>query len=471
MSDLKVLTARGGLYLGLRYGLGICISFGNMLVLTWMIGPHAYGLFVTVMGLSAFLASLARAGADTYLVRREVAPERSTYHVAFALIAACSAVLVLAGAGTVPALIHWYGSSEFVAPYLATLLTVPLAGLAGVPTAKLERELAFHKVAGIELRGQALALMVSLVLALGHRGVWAPVAGLIAWQAWAALGAMWFARLWPAFSFDAGELRAMLAFGVGYTMSQRVWQLRTLVNPLLVGKLAGAEGVAFVGLAIRLAEGLGFVRIAAGRLAVAGLARLRSEPQRLRAALQTAIDLQVLSLGIALSLFGLAAPWVVEHVMGSRWTASLTVYPWVAAGVLINSVYNLQASALFVLGAQWPVFRGYAMHILILAAGAWFLIPALGITGYGCADILAVGGYAVLHRALGKRIGISYRSAGLWVFACTAALVGTWTKHVVPAIVLWTPLCAMAVIEARNRMARRRCRQFRERPLVATAGD
>jgi hypothetical protein len=67
----------------------------------------------------------------------------------------------------------------------------------------------------------------------------------------------------------------MLAFGVGYTASQRTWQLRALVNPLIVGRFVGAEGVAFVGLAIRIAEGLGFLRTAASRLAVASLARLR----------------------------------------------------------------------------------------------------------------------------------------------------------------------------------------------------
>jgi O-antigen/teichoic acid export membrane protein len=51
MQRLKQITTRGGVYLGLRYGFGILISMGNMLVLTWWIGPHAYGLFVTALGL------------------------------------------------------------------------------------------------------------------------------------------------------------------------------------------------------------------------------------------------------------------------------------------------------------------------------------------------------------------------------------------------------------------------------------
>jgi hypothetical protein len=67
---------RGGAYLAARYGLGVFVSLGNMLVMTRWIGPHAYGLFVTAIGIVAFLSNLARAGVDIYLVRLEPAPDR-----------------------------------------------------------------------------------------------------------------------------------------------------------------------------------------------------------------------------------------------------------------------------------------------------------------------------------------------------------------------------------------------------------
>ena len=75
-------TLRGGVYLMSRYGLGVLVSLGNMLVMTRWIGPHSYGLFVTAIGLVAFLSTLARAGVDVYLVRREAVPDDRMYHVA-----------------------------------------------------------------------------------------------------------------------------------------------------------------------------------------------------------------------------------------------------------------------------------------------------------------------------------------------------------------------------------------------------
>jgi Polysaccharide biosynthesis protein len=74
--QFRDLARRSGVYLTLRYGLSIVVSMGNMFLLTRWIGPHAYGVFVTAVGLTTFLASLTRFGVDTYLVRCEPPPDR-----------------------------------------------------------------------------------------------------------------------------------------------------------------------------------------------------------------------------------------------------------------------------------------------------------------------------------------------------------------------------------------------------------
>src|SRR3974377_552149 len=85
-AELSKDAVRGGAYLAARYGLGVLVSLGNMLVMTWWLGPHIYGLFVTAISLVAFLATISRAGVDTFLVRRESPPDRATYDTAHAII-------------------------------------------------------------------------------------------------------------------------------------------------------------------------------------------------------------------------------------------------------------------------------------------------------------------------------------------------------------------------------------------------
>ena len=419
---LSAQTIRGGAYFAARYGLGVFVSLGNMLVMTRWIGPHNYGVFITAIGLAAFLSTLARAGLDTYLVRSESVPDKNTYDIASTLILSISVGLMLAGAALAPPLIHWYGSREFVLPYLVLLFTIPLTGLSGVPIAKLERKLDFGNVAGIELGGQLLGLLTAALLAWGGAGVWAPVFGQVTWQIYVLIAACVSAQLFPRPRFESGEARAMLAFGIGLTASLRTWQLRTLINPLLVGRFAGAEGVAFVALALRIAEALGTLRLAAGRMAIAALSRLQDKREEFRSTLEGAMRLQIIILGPLLCAFSLAGPLVIRHVMGARWMPSLAVYPFVAAGVLANSVYNLQASALFVLGRQWTVMWSYLTHVALLGVGTHLLLPRLGLAGYGWAELLACVAYFLIHSGLGRMVTISYRRTLPWLVSFLTVL-------------------------------------------------
>lgn len=418
---LSQATLRGGAFLAARYGMGVLVSLGNMLVLTWWIGPHAYGVFVTAIGLVSFLASVARAGVDTYLVKLETAPSENTYGIAATVVLLASTALTLGGCAFIPLLAGWFGTREFVAPYFVLLMSVPVVGLTGIPTAKLEREMDFRRLAGLELTGQTLGLLLSSVLAWAQRGIWAPVAGQMIWQISLLLATCFYAHQVPRFRFERKEAWVMLRYGAGLTASLRTWQMRTLVNPLLVGKFAGAEGVAFVAFAIRTAEALGSVRLAAGRLAIAALARLQSNRERFRTALEQALFLQVVTLGPLLCGFALAGSWGIRHFAGTRWMPSLIVYPFIATGVLVNSVYNLQASALFVVGRQWLVMRSYTAHVVLLGAGTFLLLPRLGIAGYGWAELLACGAYPVLQRGL-RNTPISYRRLAPWVAAFGALL-------------------------------------------------
>jgi len=415
-------TTRGGIYLAIRYGLGVLVSVGNMLVMTWWIGPHAYGLFVTAIGIVSFLASLARGGIDTYLVRSELPPDSCMYGTATTLIGLMSLGLTLGGAALTPLLVRWYGNREFVASYLALLLTIPVTALTALPMAKLERALSFRSIAGIELAGQVAGLLVAAALAWSRAGVWAPVAGQITWQAVTLIASAISASLALRLKFNRCQARQMLSYGAGLTASMRTWQLRGLVNPLLVGRFAGAEAVAFVGLAIRIAEALGTFRLAAGRIAIAALARLQARREDFRKGVEHALYLQVIILAPLLCGFALLGPSLLPHVVGARWLPSLTVYPFIAMGVLVNSVYNLQASALFVIGKQWVVMRSYAAHVAILVAVTLLLLPRLGIAGYGWAELLACVAYFVIHAGLASEVEISYRKLLPWVSTSAACL-------------------------------------------------
>lgn len=402
--------------------MGVLVSVANMLVMTCWIGPHAYGVFVTAIGIVAVLACLSRGGIDTYLVRCDAPPNDRTYGTAAALILALSLALVIAGAALTLLFIRWFGSLEFVPPYLTLLLTIPLTGLTGIPMASLERALDFRRIAAIELVSQSAGLVTAAFLAWRHAGVWAPVCGQITWQLFTLLALLPTAPVPKRLRFDRAQVWPMLSYGLSLTASLRAWQLRTLVNPLLVGRFAGADSVAFVALAIRIAEALGTFRLAAGRIAIAALARLQTRREEFAQALEQVLYLQVVTLGPLLCIFALSGRFLVNHLIGVRWMPSLAVFPFIAAGVLVNSVYNLQASALFVIGKPRLVTKAYSVHVILLALTTMVLLPRLGIVGYGWAELAACLGYAAIHAGLARTVVISYRRLLPWISAFAAGL-------------------------------------------------
>jgi PST family polysaccharide transporter len=125
--------------------------------------------------------------------------------------------------------------------------------------------------------------------------------------------------------------------------------------------------------------------------------------------------------------------------------------------VLVNSIFNLQASALFVVGRQWLVWRTFTIHVALLSAGALLLVPRAGLVGYGIADIVACGAYPWLQVATRQSVGPMPRTHWMWIAAFAAPLLVPYAKglwRLVPfAIALLIAACAV-ISECKNKRAK-----------------
>ena len=197
----------------------------------------------------------------------------------------------------------------------------------------------------------------------------------------------------------------MLSYGFGYSASIWIWQLRRLVNPVLVGRVAGAEGVGIVALAVQIVTQLSFVASASWRLSTAVLARLQTDLPRLTAAVGEGMRLQIAAVGVPLVAFAWVGPWIVPLLFGHAWGPVTLVYPFIALGGLANAAFNLHSSALYVRRHNGDVALFHTVHILLFAGSAWLLLPRVGLVGYGWAEVMAIASYALAHRALALRVG------------------------------------------------------------------
>jgi PST family polysaccharide transporter len=200
--------------------------------------------------------------------------------------------------------------------------------------------------------------------------------------------------------------RRGLRYGLGYASSIWTWQLRDLVNPLIVGRFLGVEGVALVALAVRMVDAASFVKAATWRLSLPALARLQAEPARLVAAVRDGMRVQIFALSPILLALVLVVPALVPWIFGVQWLGVRPLIPLVAAGTLANAMFNLHSAALYARGENFAVTRFHAIFVLAFAAATYRLVPFLSVGGYGLAELVAMPAYLAVFLSFKRATGV-----------------------------------------------------------------
>ncbi|HEY4044238.1 MAG TPA: oligosaccharide flippase family protein [Rhodopila sp.] len=413
--NLRQRVFAGGVHLIGRQLISMGLSVVGLLVITRMIGPAAYGPYVAALGICQYAQNLGQAGIGVYLIRTPREATRHTFDVATTLLL-ISAVGLVAILETSLGLITRWIPLPGLAPLLAVMLvSVVFQSLAVGASARLERSLNFRGVAMIELSGQFIYYGLALALVFAGLGVWSLATGWCLQQVFLCLAFHTAARYRPRLAWDTTIVRSILGYTLGYAASEWPWQLRSLVNPLIVGHFLPAEAVGQVGLAIRLLELLSFSKTVAYRLSIAVLARLQHEPARLVEAATDGMRLQTLALGPALIGFSWFGGILVALTFGARWDPVMQLYPYLALAYLTNAQFNLHASILYVLHRNRAVACFHIAHIVLFAGAASALVDRFGLVGYGYAELAGLLSYPILHRSVHRAIGsLDYRISTLW---------------------------------------------------------
>ncbi len=426
---LKTKILRGGIYLTLRQLLGVGLSLISVLVIARVLGPERYGVVAIASSFLYFTFGTANLGLDIYLVRQpnllEDAPEQilafyNTVGVAFCVL------LWFA----IPTIGLWTGQTV-ISQILRWLVPVVwLQMVSSVSIAMLERELRFAQVGLIETLAQAANYLLAVPLVLLHWGYWGPIAGLgLQFTVLALLGSCYYLVPWR-WRWRWQFLGSALGYSLMYTGSTWIWNLKSLTVPLFVSRMAGLEAVGIVSVAMRFADQLGILRLVAYRLSISGLAKLNGNPDLIRHAISRGIVYQGLLIGPLYAVFSCCAALVIPLLFGGNWLQSVKVFPCIALAMLINTIFNLHSSALYVAGHNRDVAQFHLWHIGLLWLASWLLIPVLGLWGYPAAEIVALLSYISLHYSLIKLCGSPNYWDGFWLLAATAPalLAGPWLQ-------------------------------------------
>jgi O-antigen/teichoic acid export membrane protein len=441
--SLRKLILRGGGILYVRQVISIALNLLGILVITRVIGPEGYGAYAAANGIYLFVESLGEAGVEVYLIRQPGDIEENEYHVASFLLLAMALAGMIGLELSLGMISSWVNVAG-VGPLLGVLaLSLPMQLVTRAAAARLERTLDYRRITSIAVVSQLVNYVVAIPLALIGYGAWSLIFGSIIGLALYCVLVHVAARQVPRFAWDAQTARQILRYAFGFSTAQWVWQLRMLANPFIVGPLLGAAAVGQVAMAVRIADGLAFMRPIAWRLSVATLARVQDDPARLVKAVTEGTQLQTLMIAPLLLGFGWVAGWLLPHIFGSRWTPILEIYPFIALATITNTQFSLHASVLYVKQRNHDVAVFNLANVFIFAAGLVIFIPLAGLSGYGWAEMGALASYFLLHHFICRAVGHpSYKISAIWWAGTALGLfssrLGSWTI-VMPFIALIWP--------------------------------
>lgn len=442
-TNLRRAALAGGAYLMGRQVLSIGLKLVGVLLITRALGPAAYGAYVSAFNIYQYAIALGSAGIGVYLLRMQGEVSERAYGTMYTLLAGISLLLFCALELGRRSLGPWIGVDGFEAVTAVVAYALPFQLLTIPASVRLERALNYRAIAFVEVAGQTSYYLVALTLVWLRAGPEALAFALIVQNVASLILAHHAARIWPRLAFDRAIAKQMIAYAASFSMANWVWQLRMLLNPMIVGPILGAQAVGLVGMTIGLLEMLSIVKTVAWRLSVSVLGRLQDDAAKLRKAVTEGMELQVLAVGTILLGFGWTGSYIVPLVFGERWAPVMDIYPYLAVGYLAAAPFNMHSAVLSVLNRNKTLAVAFVVHIVLFLTVAYVSVPRYGMVGYGMGEVAAVSAYLAVHIALAREIGSpDYRLTALWWGAAVVGLfwqqLGGWA-FIVPFAALLVP--------------------------------
>jgi O-antigen/teichoic acid export membrane protein len=390
MSDLDRKLVRASAWLALSYGGNQIVTFVVAAIVAHFVAPVAFGLVALASVAVVALTTLQESGLGLALIQRRSDVEAAAGTVFVFTTTAAAAMYAVAFAAA-PLLARVFSQPRLTDVLRVLALTLVIRGVALVPGAMIERELAFASRAKGELAGAIVQAIVAVPLAIGGLGVWSLVAGQLAAQAVQSATFWVVTPLRPSPRlFEFGLLRELSRFGRHVTAANIVYFIDTNLDTATVGRLLGAANVGFYNLAWRLsnlpATGIGYI---VGRVMFPAYSTLQDDKAAFRAAfLSNVRRVALVSLPVGLGIL-LAAHQIVVGIFGDRWEPAVGPLQILAVFGLIRAFSGTTAPALQAAGKPQLIFLLNVVHLAALCAALLALTPPFKLAGAASAVVIA----------------------------------------------------------------------------------
>ena len=225
-------------------------------------------------------------------------------------------------------------------------------------------------------------------------------------------------------------LKPALVYGLTYSGSDLILNLRTLRVPILVSRLVSVEAVGITNMAIRLVEQLSLLRLVMRRMSISVIAKLINDPKATRNAISKGMAYQALLIGPVCAAFACCAAWVIPVMFDAKWLPSAHIFPLIALGTVVSAIFDLHTATLYAVGHNREVAKvnfSYVGVLWVTCLVAILLLqswnPDYAVWGYGLSEIIALPSFFLIHRSFCRFCGAPNYGPAFWLVIASLPLL------------------------------------------------
>jgi O-antigen/teichoic acid export membrane protein len=431
------LTQKAGRAVGFRLGGNMASALMGMglgVILARILPPREFGVYGVGLGIVIIADILSSGGMfQALLQRKELSPEDEGTGFALQLGAALfvGSILIVSGP---------YAEGFFKMPGLGLLIQFQSVALllrtfSLLPATRLQRRLAFDRLAFSDVTGRLVGGLVSIVFGLQGFGAFSLTAGSLTTAGLSTVLNWFFASGSIPLKFSRESARTLLGFGTGMLFIRVCNDLSRRVDVFIIGRQLGAEVVGLYQRAYQLMTiPLFQFTNTINQVLFPVMARLQDDDLKFRKGYLGAVALSGMVAFPMLTLLWTAGDILIPFLYGPRWEGSvpiLIILSFVGYLRVINNPNGLVTQArAYVVAEGWrQAFFTVAIGVAVFVGSFW------GLTGAA----LGVGVASFFYLAAMTRLSLSIAQVPVldWLLSLRTVTVSTTVMAATALLVKW----------------------------------
>lgn len=391
--NLKRLTVKGIGWVITSQVFRLVITFAVTTILARLLNPDDFGLLAMVVVFINFASILNDIGLPAALVqRRSLTEEQKSSCFWINMIEGMLITLILIAVS--PLIASFYSKSQLKPITMVLSFNFVISSLGMIQAGLLAKDMAFGKIAFIEIISAVFAGIAAVVMAYAGFGVWSLVfQSLIASLIMAVM--FFFSCYWkPRFICKWKPVKELFWFGINLTGFNLVNYLSRNIDNLLIGKFLGSLSLGFYSLAYRLfLLPLQTISGVVGRVMFPALSLIQDEEETVRNVYIKATRLLAsVTFPLCTGLF-IIAPQFIRVAFGDKWSRTIFLTQVLALVGITQSItttvgWIYQSRGRTDIMFKWSLFAT-TISILSFIIGLYWDIEGVAIA-YACANFLLI---------------------------------------------------------------------------------